>query len=171
VSVGWVSDVRTSADVSRVRPAPSDIKKTSAERLSTQIMSENLPKASTREQKERQDQRRELERRIRTQDHWEPFAQQQMDTGLSLSRTSSTRSIERLGYLWTIGPENEAGGCGEGLEAGDPGREAQAKADLRAESRERRRSVGLLTEKQRKKLATQILEILNEQVPNPPPGE
>jgi hypothetical protein len=31
--------------------------------------------------------------------------------------------------------------------------------------------LGSLPEKQRKKLATQILEILNEQVPNPPPGE
>jgi hypothetical protein len=154
-------------------PAPSDIKKTSAERLSTQIMSENLPqRASTREQKERQDQRRELERRIRTQDHWEPFAQQQMDTGalseqdilyavdraagLPLDRSVQRMRLEDAVKVWKLATPEEK-------------RRLKPIFAQKAESAADR--LGSLPEKQRKKLATQILEILNEQVPNPPPGE
>ena len=152
-------------------PAPSDIKKTAAERMATKIMSENLPqRATTREQRERQDQRRELERRIRTQDHWESFAQSQMDSGV-LSDSDILFAVDRAAGL----PLDRSF---QRMKLED-----SIKVYRLATTEEKRRLKPLfaqkaenaaerlqgMPEKQRKKLAEGILEILGEEIPNPPP--
>lgn len=152
-------------------PAPSDIKKTAAERMATKIMSENLPqRATTREQRERQDQRRELERRIRTQDHWEQFAQSQIDTG-ALSDDDILFAVDRAAGL----PLDRSF---QRMKLED-----SIKVYRLATVEEKRRLKPLFAQKaenavdrlrgmpenQRKKISGEIMEIIGEEIPNPPP--
>ena len=153
-------------------PAPADIKKTSAERLATDIMAERLPKrSSTREEKEHQVRMRELERRIRTQDDWRPVAQQALDegalsesdilhavdraSGLPLDRTFDRMTLEDAMRVYRVA-NNEEKGRLKAIFASKVERNADRIAALPAEKR--------------KRLANEILEIMNEKVPEPPPG-
>lgn len=153
-------------------PAPADIKKTPAERLATEIMAENLPKRSnTREERERQDRRRELERKIRVQDNWESYAQQALDEG-ALSENDIVYAMDRASGL----PLDRSF---QRMRLADA-----VKVYRVATSEEKRRLKQLFAEKvdrnvdqiealpaaQRKKLAQQIMEILNEPIPTAPPG-
>ena len=77
-------------------PAPADLKKTAAERLATELQGQRLPQAaSTRAQRERQVLRRELEKKMRSGDPWQPFAQQGIDDG-TLTEADLVYSANRV---------------------------------------------------------------------------
>jgi hypothetical protein len=153
-------------------PAPADIKKTSAERLATTLTAQRLPKSSnTREERDRQVNRRELERRMRTESSWQEYAQKQLEAGtlsqddlyyaadraagLPLDRTFRRMRIADALKVWEVASDEE-------------------KQRLRPIFKEKVESnseqIMSLPAKERTKVARQILQILNEPTSAAPPG-
>jgi hypothetical protein len=153
-------------------PAPSDIKKTAAERLTSDIMAANLPRRpSTREERERQDARRELERKIRMQDNWEDYARTSINSGalsdddilysvdraagLPLDRSFARMRLKDSVRVWKVASTEEKRRLKPLLET-----KIENSADKLME----------LPDAQRRKLMEQLWGMLNEQLPAPPPG-
>jgi len=152
-------------------PAPADLKKTRAEMIATQVMAENLPqKPTTQEEHERQLLRRELERRIRINDHWEDFAREhladdtlsQLDIEYAADRASGLpldRSFRRMKIEDAL----------RVYEAANNTERARLRPILSEKVDRNIDKIEALPGKQRERIAHKLLTLLGEEPAAPPP--
>jgi hypothetical protein len=158
-------------------PAPADLKKTSAERLATELQGKRLPQASsTIAQREKQVARRELERQMRAGGKWQQVAQQGINdgtlteddlvysanraVGLPLDRTFKRMQIADAIKVYNVGNADEKGRLWPIL-----------KDRIENNPQQVQNAMGRMDAAQKKKFAAALLEILQSPPPSPPPGQ